>query len=145
MKTRFVFATLAIVISSSVFAQEAVNYNETVALVKERATPLSGSPVPKELIYVVSPRTAAETVFEKGVGQTRNVPLTYIFAHGPAFRLQQVLVSLQLSNATNLIARIYRPGQSQTPVAEISGLDINQSQFPIKAGDLIVITEEKKK
>jgi len=119
------------------------NYAEAVALVKERG------PAPdarlNECIYVLGPERLAETRIVDGKEVRLNMPYCRAF---PALKVknpQGILQFVQVENSNQIQLLVYHANQSQ-PTVRIEGplYEVRSSQFPLRSGDVVVITDKGK-
>jgi hypothetical protein len=125
----------------SLQAQEKFDYAAAVALAWERCPP---STAKEEVVFVLGTDSKTETYFANGSKFTKTVPpLCQIWNSTEAGDVGIVLSPLykRLGNAEYQV-QLYHAGQSDPSlrlVGEYSTL--KHSRFPLKAGDILVITE----
>lgn len=124
-------------------AQEKFDYAATVALARERCP---SSLNDEEAIFILGPEQNKETQFINGKESTKEVPFFQIFKSTDVRNIGAVFMPPRgpLGDGHYQIL-LYRSGQS-TPSLRVEGgqAAIRRSQFPLKGGDVLVVTARPK-
>lgn len=119
------------------------NYAGAVALVKERGP--APDPRLNECIYVLGPERLAETQIIEGKETRLNMPYCRAFPAVQVRNPQGIFDFVRVNDSNQIQLLIYHANQSQ-PAAKIEGPapEVRLSQFPLKSGDVVVITENSR-
>lgn len=124
-------------------AQEKFDYAATVALARERCpSPLKD----EEAIFILGPEQNKETEFTNGKEIAKIIPFFRIAKSSAVGNIGVVFAPPRSSlGGGQYQILLYRSGQS-TPALRVEGdnATIQRSQFPLKGGDVLVITETPK-
>ncbi len=119
------------------------NYAEAVALVKEREP--ASDPRSNEWIYVLGPERLAETRIVDGKEIRLNMPYCRAFPSPQVKNPQRIFGFVRVDDSQQIQLLVYQANQSQ-PTVRIEGpaSEVRSSQFPLKSGDVVVITDKGK-
>jgi len=119
------------------------NYAESVALVKERGP--APDPRLNECIYVLGPERLAETQIKEGKETRLSMPYCRAFPAAQVRSPQGIFSFLRVDDSNQVQLLVYHSNQSQ-PAVRIEGpaFEVRASQFPLKSGDVVVITDKGK-
>lgn len=136
--TRLIAITIAFLAIHPLSAQEKFDYATALALATERTMQKAA-----DHVFILGPEQNEELYTVNGREMKRTLPYCAAVSDGEARTMEHLLDNIRLPmDNTNYQISVYRSG-SLDPVVRVQGTfgKVKRSQFPLKSGDIIVITD----